>query len=181
MPTQADIALATHYLEDILFTFRFYQELGRKALDQVADEDLDWGPDEEANSLAILVRHLEGNMLSRWTDFLTSDGEKSWRERDLEFEPPDEDRTALMGRWDRGWACLYSALEGLSAEDLLRTAPIRGKEHTVVQAIHRQLGHYAYHVGQIVQLARQVVGPGEWQTLSIARGESIAYRPEGRI
>lgn len=174
--------VARHVLDELIFTLRRYKEMGEMALAQVPDDQLHWRPDDEANSLAILIRHLEGNMLSRWTDFLDTDGEKSWRERDLEFEPPEEeDREALMARWENGWSTVFAALEPLGKDDALRVVQIRGKDHTVIQAIVRQLSHYAYHVGQIVQLARQIVGPQDWQTLSIARGESSKYVPEGRI
>jgi hypothetical protein len=168
-------------LDDALFTFEYYKKLAEGAMAQVPDDRFDWRPDEEANSIAIIVGHLAGNMRSRWTDFLTSDGEKPWRERDSEFEPPAKGREALMVRWEEGWQATFAALRPLHGEDVLRTVRIRGKEHTVMQAILRQTGHYAYHVGQIVQLARTLVRSEDWKTLSIARGESSIYEPAGRV
>lgn len=158
-----------------------YRAIAEKAMAQVPDEALDAVPAPEGNSLATLVRHLSGNMKSRFTDFLTTDGEKPWRHRDTEFDPPEEDRDALMERWNGGWKVLMDTVESLTADDAMKVITIRGKDHTVVQALLRAITHYAYHVGQIVQLARQIVGPEAWQTLSIARGKSEEYRPKGRI
>ena len=150
-------------------SFEFLKDLGERAIARVEERDLHWAPDNEINSIAVNIRHMAGNMLSRWTDFLGSDGEKPWRKRDEEFEPPDElTKADLLGVWEKGWRCLFAALEALLAEDLLRTIKIRGVEHTVIEAIHRQMHHYSYHVGQIVLLAR-MCKKDEWKTLSIAR------------
>jgi uncharacterized damage-inducible protein DinB len=170
-----------NFLDDAAATLRRYKALAEGALAQLSDEQLSWAPDPGANSVAILVGHLAGNLRSRWSDYLASDGEKSDRDRDAEFEAQDLTRAQLLEAWEAGWADLVSAIEPLGPDDLTRTAPIRGQEHTVVEALLRQLGHYAYHVGQIVQLARQQVGAEAWRTLSIAKGASEAYRPEGSI
>ena len=171
----------THWLADVIETFERHKALAERAMAQVPEDRLGWRPDGEANSIAILVRHLSGNLNSRFTDFLTTDGEKPWRHRDREFEPPGESREALMERWEAGWRVLSESLRSLGPEDALRIVSIRGQDHTVIQALHRALAHGAYHVGQIVQLARQIVGAEAWQTLSIARGKSSRYQPLGRI
>ncbi|MDA1266147.1 MAG: DUF1572 family protein [Planctomycetota bacterium] len=170
-----------NFLEDALGTLRRHKQLAEGAIAQLSDEQLAWAPDEDANSVAILVQHVAGNLRSRWSEYLASDGEKDDRQRDQEFLAQGWTREQQLARWEEGWSTLFQALEPLGPEDLTRSAPIRGKQHTVVEAVLRQLGHYAYHVGQIVQLARQLVGPDEWRTLSIAKGESSDYRPEGRI
>jgi len=162
------------FLDSTRKMFRYYEHLGRRTLDQLSDDQITHEPGDGSNSIEVLVRHLSGNMLSRWTDFLTSDGEKPWRDRDSEFEAPDDTRAELEERWDRGWACLFGALDALSTDDLDRTVRIRNLEHTVIEAIQRQLGHYAYHVGQIVYVGRLMRGEA-WETLSVARGASKEY------
>lgn len=163
------------YLSDALKRFREAKAQCDRALAQVPEDRWTHRLDPDSNSLATLMLHLSGNMLSRWTDFLTSDGEKSDRDRDAEFEDPsDLDPAALHARWERGWACLFGALEGLAAEDLDRTVTIRKEPHTVLEAINRQLAHYPYHAGQLVFLAKHLAG-GPWQTLSVARGGSRAF------
>lgn len=170
--------LAPHFLESSLFCLRNQKRLGDGAMAQLEDGDFAWSPDPEVNSIAITVRHLHGNMLSRWTDFLTTDGEKPWRDRDAEFQaaPGDDSREALLRLWEEGWACVFNALEHLREQDVMRIVSIRGREHTVVEAVQRQVSHYGYHVGQIVMLAKMRRG-ARWQTLSIARGQSGAYKP----
>ena len=168
------LEFSTAHVADCLSLFRYYKKLGDRAMAQVADEDLLWAPDEESNSIAIIVKHMWGNMLSRWTDFLTSDGEKPTRDRDSEFEDPPATREAIMRLWDEGWACLFGALEPLDDSYLAQSVLIRGEAHSVMQAINRQLCHYAYHVGQIVLLARQR-RKGEWKTLSVPRGKSAEF------
>src|SRR5512142_1399459 len=141
---------STSYIEDSLSLFRYYKKLGEWAMEQLADEVLFAALDAETNSIAIIVKHMAGNMRSRWTDFLTSDGEKPWRDRDAEFElTPADSRPTLMERWNTGWSMLNSAVEPLKGEDLETVVSIRGEPHTVLQAIQRQVSHYAYHVGQI--------------------------------
>lgn len=148
--------------------FRDLKTLGERAMAQAADEDLFWMPGRESNSIAILIQHLAGNMLSRWTDFLTSDGEKPHRQRDAEFEHSPTTRAELMERWEAGWQCLFSALAALGEGDLGKTVTIRGEGHSVVDAILRQLAHYGQHVGQIVYLAK-ARREDAWQSLSIPR------------
>lgn len=163
-----------HWLEDARLEFRRLKRQAEKALSQVSDDDFFRALDPESNSLAVIVKHLAGNLRSRWTDFLTSDGEKPDRNRDTEFElGPGDTREALMARWEAGWKLLADAL-ALSPQDAERTVLIRDEPHTVVQAVNRQLTHYAGHVGQIVFLAKHLAGPG-WQTLSVPRGQSVAF------
>jgi hypothetical protein len=158
----------TSYLEDSLAVFRYYKKLAEAAMQQAKDEDLFAAIDAENNSIAVNVKHLAGNMRSRWTDFLTSDGEKPDRNRDTEFEEPPSTREALMGLWEDGWSYVFRAVEPLSEADLGRTITIRGEAHSVMQAINRQLTHYSYHCGQIVLLAKHFRSE-EWKALTIAR------------
>jgi hypothetical protein len=154
--------------------FRKVKALADGAISQLDDVQLHARLDTEANSVAMLMHHLAGNMRSRWTDFLTTDGEKPWRQRDAEFEPPPGDRAALQATWESGWATLFGALEGLGDADLTRTVTIRGEGQTVLAALARQLAHYAGHAHQIVLLAKHQRGP-DWHVLSIPRGQSQAY------
>ena len=164
-----------HYLDDVTALFRKMKQQGERALAQVSDEQFFAQLDAEANSLALIVKHIAGNARSRWMDFLTSDGEKPDRHRDSEFEiEPGDTRASLMQRWERGWKYLFDAPEPLGADDLMRTVRIRNEEHTIVQAINRQLAHYANHIGQIALLAKHYAGP-RWQTLSIPRGKSEEF------
>jgi len=158
----------TSYLTDSLAVFRQYKEMGEKAMKQASDADLFTALDEEGNSIAIIVKHIAGNMQSRWTDFLTSDGEKPDRNRDGEFEAPPETREALLALWDDGWSRVFQALEPLSDADLGRTVTIRGQAHSVMQAIQRQVAHYAGHIGQIVLLAKHFAA-ANWTTLTIPK------------
>lgn len=160
------------YLDDVLVQLRKYKAMAEKAMAQVDDAALFRRLDPEANSIALVAKHMAGNMRSRWTDFLETDGEKPWRGRDLEFEDEaGEDRASLARRWEEGWKLCLDAIGALAPEDLERTVQIRGEAHTVVEAIQRQLTHYAHHVGQIVLLAKHFAGPS-WQSLSIPRGRS---------
>lgn len=168
------LKFTTSYLEDSLGVFRTYKKLAERAMEQVTDEQLFALLDEEANSIAIIVKHMVGNMRSRWTDFLTTDGEKPDRNRETEFEEPPATRVALLQIWERGWGHVFAALEPLSDADLGRTVMIRGEAHSVMQAINRQIGHYAQHVGQIVLLAKHFQA-GKWKSLSIPRGKSAEY------
>jgi len=161
----------TSHLEDSLALFRMYKSMGERAMAQVADEQLGVALDPESNSIAIIVKHLAGNMRSRWTDFLATDGEKPDRQRDSEFEAPPATRAALMELWEAGWCCVFGALEPLTDADLARTVYIRNEPHSVLQAINRQLGHYACHIGQIVFLAKHFQS-SRWVSLSIPRGKS---------
>lgn len=157
--------------------FAYYKELGEKAIAQVGDADLHRAIGEEGNSIAVVMRHIAGNAKSRFSDFLTSDGEKPWRDREDEFTEGAASRAQLLQEWGDGWACLFSAISHLSDADLDRMVLIRNEGHTVLEALHRQLAHYAYHVGQIVLLSRAFVGPA-WISLSIPRGKSRDYNAE---
>ncbi len=162
-------SLAKQYLEDAIASFRAYKMLAEKALEQLKDEELFVTIDEESNSIAIIMKHIAGNMFSRWTDFLNTDGEKPDRNRDQEFlMQSGASKEEIRDYWDKGWECLFAALEPLQPEDFERTVFIRGESHTVVQAINRQLTHYAYHIGQIVFLAKHFRS-SKWQSLSIPR------------
>jgi len=168
------LEFTTSYLSDALPLFRHYKKLGDRAIEQITDEQLFLTLDDEANSIAIIVKHMAGNMKSRWRDFLTSDGEKPDRDRDSEFETPPTTRTEVLTLWEAGWNTLFHALEELTDDDLSRTVTIRGEAHSVIQAINRQLAHLPYHIGQIVLLAKHFVG-SDWQTLSVARRASGEY------
>ena len=167
---------STSYVDDALAVFRTYKKLGEGAMAQVKDDQLFAALDEEMNSIAINVKHMAGNMRSRWTDFLTTDGEKPDRNRDYEFVEPPATREALLEMWQQGWNCVFRALEPLSEADLKRVVTIRGEPHSVMQAITRQIAHYAYHVGQIVLLAKHFQG-GEWKSLTVPRNRAIGATP----
>lgn len=164
-------------LKNTISVFEYYKSLGEKALAQINDESLFRMPDEKSNSISVIVKHLHGNMLSRWTDFLTTDGEKEWRDRDSEFEETIETRDEVMKQWNEGWACVFNALNTLQPEDFDKTVYIRNMGQTVLEAIMRQMAHYAYHIGQIVYLAR-LFNEGDWKTLTIPKGGSAAYNKE---
>jgi hypothetical protein len=168
------LKFTTSFIEDALAIFRQYKLLGERAMQQVSDQQLFASLDDESNSIAIIVKHLTGNMRSRWTDFLTSDGEKATRNRDGEFVDPPATREALMREWEDGWACVFDAIEPLTDADMGRVVTIRGEAHSVMQAINRQLSHYPMHVGQIVLLAKHFAGES-WQTLSVARNKSAEF------
>ena len=161
----------TSYLQDSLVVLRVYKSLGERAMAQVSDEHLQLAIDPQSNSIAIIVKHLAGNMRSRWTDFLATDGEKPDRNRDSEFEALPATRAALMELWETGWRCVFAALEPLKDSDLERTVYIRNEPHSVMQAINRQVAHYALHIGQIIFLAKHLQS-SRWVSLSIPRGKS---------
>jgi hypothetical protein len=168
--------LATLYLEEARRQFRGHKRMGEAAMAQLRDEDFFMAIDPESNSIAILVKHLAGNMRSRFTDFLTSDGEKPDRFRDREFEiASGSTRADVMKWWEEGWSCVFAAIESLNPEDVTRTLTIRGEPHTVLQALNRQIAHYAQHVGQMVFLAKHLRS-SDWKTLSIPRGKSEEYK-----
>ena len=164
----------TSYVEDVVSLFRMYQRLSEKAMAQTTDEQLLIQIDPEANSIALIVKHIAGNLRSRWTDFLTSDGEKPNRDRDGEFLDPPATREELMKMWNEGWACVYSACQNLTDADLTRTVTIRGEAHAVVQALNRSVTHCAYHCGQIVMLAKHFQGE-QWKSISVPRGKSKEF------
>jgi len=168
------LEFTTSYLKDSVTLFRYYKMLGEKAVAQLSDADLLAAIDPESNSIAIIVKHLAGNMVSRWTDFLTADGEKPNRDRDSEFVAPPQTRAELLAMWENGWKVVFDSLAPLAEEDMSRTIRIRGEAHSVIQAINRQLAHYAYHVGQIVFLAKHLASD-HWTSLSIPRGKSAEF------
>jgi hypothetical protein len=168
------LQFTTSHLEDSIELFRYYKKLGERAMAQVADEQLLVTLDDEMNSIAVIVKHMAGNMRSRWTDFLTTDGEKPDRARDSEFVVPPASREGIMKVWEDGWACVFGALEPLTDADLSRTVKIRGEAHSVTQALNRQIAHYAYHVGQIVMLAKHLQHE-KWTSLSVPRNRSAEF------
>lgn len=157
-----------NYLSSIKKQLNHYKKLAESAIEQVNEEELFWKFNDESNSIAVIVTHTAGNMISRFTDFLTSDGEKPWRNRDAEFDNKEVSREDLLLRWRQGWECLFQAIDMLQPEDLKRIVTIRDKDHTVVEALQRQLSHIAYHVGQIVFIAK-MIRDDKWKTLSIPR------------
>lgn len=164
------------YRDEVLRQFRGLKKTADKALAQTTDTDFFNALDPESNSIALIVKHVAGNMRSRWTGFLTTDGEKPDRRRDSEFQlEPDDTRASLTSRWEEGWALVAAAVDPLTVEDFGRTVTIRGESHTVLRAINRQVAHYAYHIGQLVFLAKHFAG-SRWRSLSIPRGESETYR-----
>lgn len=164
----------TSYIEESLTVFRQYKKMAEGAMAQVSDEQLFATLDGEMNSIALIVKHMTGNMRSRWTDFLTTDGEKPDRDRDTEFLSPPATRAELMERWENGWKLVFAAIEPLSDADLGRTVTIRGEAHSVMQAIHRQVAHYSSHVGQIVFLAKHLAS-ANWKSLSVPRNRSAEF------
>lgn len=171
MPMENDILISTKK------QFSFYKQLGEKTFDQLKDEHLFHQFNEDSNSVATIVKHLWGNMLSRWTDFLHTDGEKEWRDREGEFETPVTSRQEMMEKWAEGWNCLFQALDSLHPEDLDKIIYIRNQGHTVMETILRQLAHYSYHVGQIVYVGKMLAENG-WDSLSIPRGGSADYNKD---
>ncbi len=165
------------YLNSVKKQFEYYKMLGDKTFTQLSDDDFFWQFNEESNSVAMIVKHLHGNMLSRWTDFLTTDGEKDWRNRDEEFEGVVTTKEDVLEEWEAGWQCLFDTLNALTDKDLEGIIYIRNMGHTVVEAINRQLAHYPYHVGQIVFIGK-MLADDNWQSLSIPRGNSTQYNAE---
>jgi hypothetical protein len=166
-----------HFLDTTRKLFTYYRELADKALAQLPDNAIHWQPGPESNSIAIIVKHMSGNMLSRFTDFLTSDGEKPWRDREAEFENDYADKAAMLQAWEAGWRCCFEAINALHPEDLQRLVYIRNQGHTVLEALERQVAHYAYHIGQLVYLCRWCTG-ADWKSLSIPKGGSHAFNAE---
>jgi len=162
------------YLQTVIRRLKYYKGLGDKTFEQLNDADLHYQSNEESNSIAIIIQHVYGNMLSRWTNFLTEDGEKEWRQRDDEFEIHSYSKQQLLDLWEKGWDCFLNALEPLQEEDLLKTIYIRKEPLTVVDAINRQLAHYPYHIGQIVHIAKTIKS-SDWKNLSIPKGQSQLY------
>jgi hypothetical protein len=168
--------LTTSHLKDSIDLFRYYKRLTERALEQCPDEGLFIALDSESNSIAIIVKHMAGNMRSRWTDFLTTDGEKPDRHRDSEFEEPLKSRAELMNLWEQGWKILFDALEPLSEADLTRTVTIRTEPHSVIQAINRQIAHYSFHLGQIIFLSKHFAAQsGKWTAVTVPRNKSAEF------
>ena len=159
-------------LDSVLKRLTYYKELGDKTFAQLSDKDFHFVPSDESNSVAIIIQHMHGNMLSRWTGFLTSDGEKEWRKRDAEFEDQNLSKEQLVNLWEEGWKCFFTALKSLSEEDLIKTIYIRNEPLSVIDAINRQLAHYPYHVGQIIYAAK-IIRNKEWHNLSVPKGQSV--------
>ena len=162
------------FLDSAVAMFRSQKKLAERAIGQLTDEQLHQPLDENTNNVAVIMKHMAGNMCSRWTDFLAADGEKPWRHRDNEFVDDIASRDELMTLWERGWGRLFATMESLTVHDLTRSVTIRGEPHSVIQAVHRELGHYGYHVGQIVLVAR-VLRKDKWQTLTVPPGGSEEY------
>ncbi|WP_430509391.1 DUF1572 family protein [Gottfriedia solisilvae] len=165
------------FLSNSLKEFQGIKKLGDLTMKQLSYEELVWQPSSESNSIAIIVKHLSGNMISRWTDFLTLDGEKTWRNRDQEFEGTYSSKEEMLAAWEKGWDVVFSAIQNLKEDDILKTITIRGEAHFVLQAIHRQISHYGYHIGQIVYVGKQVKNE-QFTSLSIRRGQSEQYLNE---
>lgn len=168
------MTLGTNFLQSAIKRLSYYKELGDKTFIQLTDADFHYRPNKESNSIAIIIQHMAGNMLSRWTDFLTSDGEKDWRNRDTEFQDQQISKQQLKDLWEQGWKCCIDALNALSEDDLLKTIFIRSEELLVVDAINRQLAHYPYHVGQIIYTAK-IITNSNWKNLSIAKNQSAQF------
>ena len=175
------LRFSTSYLEDSMSIFQYYKRLAERAMEQCPDDGLFTALDLESNSIAIIVKHMAGNARSRWTDFLTTDGEKLNRNRDSEFEAPVSTRAELLTMWEEGWKCVFVALGGMSDTDLTRTVTIRGEAHSAMQAINRQVAHYSYHIGQITFLAKHFAAiSGTWNTLTVPRKESSQFNADVR-
>jgi hypothetical protein len=166
--------IADEFLQTAIRRLRYYKELGERTFSQLEEKDFYFQPNEESNSIAVIIQHLQGNMLSRWTHFLSQDGEKAWRQRDQEFEIHDYSKSELLELWEKGWSCFLSTLESLREADLLKTILIRKEPLTVMDAINRQLAHYPYHIGQILYLGR-IIKNKDWQNLSVPKGHSEQY------
>lgn len=166
-----------NYINSIIKQFEYYKMLGNKTFNQLSENDILWQFNHESNSIAIIVNHLHGNMKSRWTDFLISDGEKEWRNRDEEFENIIQTKKELLVKWNEGWDCLFLALNSINKDNFDSKIYIRNQSHTIIEAINRQLAHYSYHVGQIVFLGRMIKGDN-WVSLSIPKGKSAEFNSD---
>ena len=162
------------FLQTAIRRLKYYKDLGDKTFEQLNEWDFHYQPNDESNSIAVIIQHMAGNMLSRWTNFLTEDGEKEWRQRDDEFEVHTYNKQQLLELWEKGWACFFTAVEALKKKDLKKTVTIRKEPLTVIDAINRQLAHYPYHVGQIIFLAK-IIKNKSWKNLSIPKGDSQNY------
>ena len=170
-------SISKNYLESIKKLFRYYKSLGDKSLAQIDEKQIHFKFEENSNNIATIVKHLAGNMLSRWTDFLTTDGEKEWRNRETEFEDTFQSKEEMLAYWEKGWNCLFSAIDPLKEKDLDKIIYIRNEGHTVLEAMNRQLAHYSYHIGQLV-FAIKALKSDTWQSLSIPRGKSEDFNKD---
>lgn len=173
-------SLGKEFLQSAIRRLKYYKDLGDKTLEQLNDWDLHYQPNEESNSIAIIIRHMAGNMLSRWTNFLKEDGEKEWRNRDSEFEKSEQSKKELVEIWEKGWECFLGTLASLKKKDLKKNVTIRGEKLSVTDAIHRQMAHYPYHIGQIIFIAKTIKNRN-WKNLSIPRGASQTYNASAEI
>lgn len=169
--------MKNNYLSSVLKQFQYYKMLGDRTFEQLNDNEIHWKFNDESNSIAVIVKHMVGNMLSRWTNFLDEDGEKFWRQRDAEFIDTYASKNEILTEWNQGWQCLFDAITPITGKQLERIIYIRNQGHTVTEAMNRQLSHYAYHVGQIVLMGKNIKGES-WQSLSIPKGESSSYNSE---
>lgn len=169
--------MKTEYLNSVKKQFEYYKSVGEKTFEQIDEKDLFWQFNEESNSIAIIVNHLWGNMKSRWTDFLITDGEKEWRNRDLEFEPVLKSKDELLEKWNDGWFCLFEALNSINEDNFKTKVYIRKQEHSIIEAVNRQLAHYSYHIGQIVYVGR-MVKRDQWKSLTIPKGKSTQFNKD---
>jgi hypothetical protein len=173
-------SLGTEYLQTAIKRLRYYKSLGEKTFDQLTDADFHFTPNNTCNSIAVIIQHISGNMLSRWTNFLTEDGEKAWRQRDEEFEAHNYSKQQLVELWEKGWDCFLNALTPLTENDLLKTVYIRGEPLSVIDAINRQLAHYPHHIGQILYIGK-IIKDASWQSLSIEKGKSEAFNKSDEV
>ena len=173
-------SIGKEFLNTAIRRLKYYKDLGDKTFEQLADADFHYRPNEESNSIAIIIQHMAGNMLSRWTNFLTEDGEKEWRQRDDEFEIHNYSKQQLLELWEKGWACFFTAVEPLTKKDLKKTIYIRKETLTVIDAINRQLAHYPYHIGQIIFIAK-IIKNKDWKNLSVPKGKSQQYNTNAEI
>lgn len=169
--------IGENFIDSARKQFKYYRTLGDKTFDQLDEQDLFYKPDPESNSISIIVHHLSGNMLSRWSGFLIEDGEKTWRNRDKEFQEVLKSKAEVLEAWNNGWNCLMEVIDRLTSEDLLKITYIRNQGHTVIEAINRQLAHYPYHIGQILFLGK-MIKKNKWQSLSIPKGKTLGFNAE---
>lgn len=174
------MSTAKEFLTTAIRRLKYYKDLGDKTFEQLNEWDFHYQPNDESNSIAVIIQHLSGNMQSRWKNFLTEDGEKEWRQRDDEFIVHQYNKQQLVELWEKGWNCFFSALESLKKKDLKKTVHIRQEPLTVIDAINRQLAHYPYHIGQIIYIAK-IIKSKTWKNLSIPKGESTSYNKEAEI
>ncbi len=174
------MSTAKEFLTTAIRRLKYYKDLGDKTFEQLNEWDFHYQPNDESNSIAVIIQHMAGNMLSRWTNFLTEDGEKEWRQRDDEFAVHEYNKQQLLELWEKGWNCFFTALESLKKKDLKKTVHIRKEPLTVIDAINRQLAHYPYHIGQIIYIAK-IIKNTTWKNLSIPKGESQAYNSSAEL